>query len=97
MHIWHHARRLSPAHKYGANYGISLSLWDYLFRTAYVPQEGRDIELGFDNIEEFPEDFLSQQAYPFIKKKTKVHDIEPAVSISISAEINNPILDKELN
>ena len=50
------------------NFGISLSIWDYLFKTNYVPSNGRDIELGFEKIEEFPEDFLSQQIEPFKQK-----------------------------
>lgn len=64
MHIWHHARELPAEHPYGMNYGLSLSIWDYLFRTAYVPEDGRDIELGFENEEGFPQDFLGQILYP---------------------------------
>jgi len=41
--------------KYGVNYGISLSLWDYLFGTAHAPSDGRDIEIGFDGEEDFPQ------------------------------------------
>jgi sterol desaturase/sphingolipid hydroxylase (fatty acid hydroxylase superfamily) len=67
MHIWHHAKQLPDAHKKGVNFGISLSLWDYLFGTAYVPKSGKDIELGFTEDETFPEDFIAQQAYPFKK------------------------------
>ncbi|MGV3640874.1 MAG: sterol desaturase family protein [Adhaeribacter sp.] len=71
MHIWHHAKRLPS--RYGVNYGISLSLWDYLFRTAYVPADGRDIELGFEEVEHYPKSFLEQQSYPFAHL---VHDAE---------------------
>ncbi|PVY42234.1 sterol desaturase family protein [Pontibacter virosus] len=63
MHIWHHARHMP--HRYGANYGISLSVWDYLFGTAYMPEDGRDIELGFEEVEAYPKSFLEQQVYPF--------------------------------
>ncbi|SIR02093.1 sterol desaturase family protein [Pontibacter lucknowensis] len=63
MHIWHHAKRMP--HRYGANYGISLSVWDYLFGTAYMPQDGRDIELGFEEVEQYPKSFFEQQVYPF--------------------------------
>lgn len=65
MHIWHHAKEIP--NKYGVNFGISLSIWDYLFKTAYVPKSGRDIKLGFDNLEKFPKTFLSQAVYPFKK------------------------------
>ena len=68
MHIWHHAKELPSSHPKGMNFGISLSIWDYLFRTNYVPSSGRDIDLGFEKIEEFPEDFLSQQIEPFKQK-----------------------------
>ena len=67
MHLYHHAHQL-PEGKYGVNFGISLSLWDYLFRTNYIPHSGRDIELGFEEIEKFPKDFAGQFIYPIGKK-----------------------------
>jgi sterol desaturase/sphingolipid hydroxylase (fatty acid hydroxylase superfamily) len=63
MHIWHHAKHMP--HRYGANYGISLSVWDYVFRTAYMPEDGRDIELGFEEVEYYPKSFMEQQLHPF--------------------------------
>ncbi|MCB0698409.1 MAG: sterol desaturase family protein [Chitinophagales bacterium] len=69
MHIWHHAKHLPKGKRYGVNFGISLSLWDYLFRTAYIPQSGRDIELGFDGDEGYPEDFAHQVVQPFNEKE----------------------------
>lgn len=65
MHLWHHAKAL-PAHKkYGMNYGISLSLWDYIFKTNYIPHDSGDIELGFPNDEKFPKsNFWKQSIYP---------------------------------
>ncbi|MFN2262608.1 MAG: sterol desaturase family protein, partial [Psychroflexus sp.] len=44
MHIWHHSKKLPESHPYGMNFGISLSIWDYIFKTNYIPYEGRDIE-----------------------------------------------------
>jgi len=64
MHIWHHAKELPENHQYGVNFGISLSLWDYLFKTSHLPHDGRDIELGFEGDEEFPKDFIKQTIYP---------------------------------
>ncbi|MFZ6051451.1 sterol desaturase family protein [Halocola ammonii] len=52
MHIWHHAKKMP--NKYGVNFGISLSIWDYLFGTAHIPSDGRDIEIGFEGEEKFP-------------------------------------------
>ena len=60
MHIWHHAYELPSSHSHGANFGISLSIWDYIFRTNYVPHSGRDIKLGFENIENYPKTFFKQ-------------------------------------
>lgn len=62
MHIWHHAKEIP--NKYGVNFGLSLSIWDYLYGTNYVPENGRDIELGFHDEKDFPESFLGQVTYP---------------------------------
>lgn len=67
MHIWHHAKELPDQHPYGMNYGISLSIWDYLFKTNYMPFEGRDIELGFDDDENYAQTFWQQLKAPFKK------------------------------
>lgn len=71
MHIWHHAKNLPENRKYGVNYGISLSLWDYIFGTAYIPYSGKDIELGFEGDKKFPDDFVHQMTYPFHKEENK--------------------------
>lgn len=65
MHIWHHSKEMP--NRYGVNFGISLSLWDYLFKTNYIPTDGRDIELGFEDENQFPGSFLQQELYPFKK------------------------------
>ena len=65
MHIWHHSKEMPR--KYGANFGISLSLWDYLFGSNYIPKDGKDIELGFYDIQNFPKSFINQELYPFKK------------------------------
>lgn len=71
MHIWHHAKELPPDRRYGANFGISLSVWDFLFRTVHWPgrgESGKDIELGFDDVESYPSGFLAQLARPFRRR-----------------------------
>lgn len=70
MHIWHHSKELPTKHPKGMNFGISLSLWDYLFGTAYVPRDGRDIEIGFPDDETYPESFIGQAVDPFKSKKS---------------------------
>lgn len=71
MHIWHHAYDIPREHRYGVNFGISLSVWDYLFGTAYIPYEGRNIRLGFHGVEKFPRKFWTQVTYGFGRKKRK--------------------------
>lgn len=66
MHLWHHAHHL-PKNSSGVNFGLSLSLWDYLFKTAYIPNHNAIEPLGFDGIEEFPKGFIKQEIFP-IKK-----------------------------
>lgn len=68
MHLYHHAYTL-PEGKFGVNFGISLSLWDYLFKTNYIPEDSGTIELGFENDENFPQGFFGQLVYGFTKKK----------------------------
>ncbi|MBK8967783.1 MAG: sterol desaturase family protein [Saprospiraceae bacterium] len=64
MHIWHHAKDL-PEGSYGVNYGLTLSLWDYLFNTAWIPRDGRDIKLGFSDVDNYPHSFFAQIWKPF--------------------------------
>lgn len=67
MHIWHHAYHFPEDRKYGFNFGISLAIWDYLFGTAYIPFDGRDIPLGFPSLDKFPDDFIHQNLHGFFK------------------------------
>ena len=60
MHIWHHAHDLPEDRRTGVNFGLSLAIWDFIFGTAYMPTDGRDIKLGFPGVEEFPESFGKQ-------------------------------------
>lgn len=68
MHLWHHAREI-PAERTGVNYGISLSLWDYLFGTAYIPNQNANEQLGFEDQETFPKTFFQQLIHPWNSKK----------------------------
>ncbi len=67
MHIWHHAYELPEDKPYGVNFGLTLAVWDYLFGTAYIPRDGRDIRLGFPGIEKFPDTFIGQNMHGFKK------------------------------
>lgn len=66
MHLYHHAYDL-PKGTYGVNFGISLSIWDYIFKTNYIPEESGTIELGFEGDESFPKDFIHQNTHGFRK------------------------------
>lgn len=68
MHIWHHAKKLPKERRYGVNFGLSLSIWDYIFGSNYIPSNGRDVELGFEGDETFPQSFITQEIYPLGKK-----------------------------
>ena len=67
MHLWHHVYHLPKGRDHGINFGISLSLWDYIFKTARIPQDDADIKLGFPGVEEFPNTFGEQLVYGFRK------------------------------
>jgi sterol desaturase/sphingolipid hydroxylase (fatty acid hydroxylase superfamily) len=60
MHLYHHMKVLPENKPKGINFGISLSIWDFLFKTSYVPDDNGEIELGFLNEENFPKGFFSQ-------------------------------------
>jgi sterol desaturase/sphingolipid hydroxylase (fatty acid hydroxylase superfamily) len=65
MHIWHHAHDLPEDRHPGVNFGLTLALWDYLWKTDYIPHDGRDIKLGFPGVEQFPQGFVSQNLHGF--------------------------------
>ncbi|WKD86635.1 hypothetical protein KCTC32516_02011 [Polaribacter huanghezhanensis] len=69
MHLYHHVKVLPENKPNGINFGISLSIWDYLFKTNYVPEDSGTIELGFPGDENFPKGFLNQLFYGFKNDK----------------------------
>lgn len=68
MHMWHHAHDLPEDRQKGVNFGLTLSLWDFLFGTAYIPYSGKSIRLGFPGVSHYPKKFLQQVTYGFRKK-----------------------------
>ncbi|MFD2564411.1 sterol desaturase family protein [Aquimarina rubra] len=68
MHLYHHSYVL-PKGSYGVNFGISLSLWDYIFKTNYIPEDSGTIEIGFPGDEKIPKGFFGQLIYGFGKSK----------------------------
>lgn len=63
MHIWHHAFNLPEEKRFGINFGLTLAVWDYLFGTAHIPHNGRDIKIGFPGVDEFPDTFIAQSLH----------------------------------
>lgn len=69
MHIWHHTHPDSgPPDR---NFALTLSLWDWLFRTAYVPPHHDPERLGFTDIESFPKSLWRQLLIPLQRHSRK--------------------------
>ncbi len=69
MHLYHHVKELPAGMSNGINFGISLSLWDYIFKTNYIPEDSGTVEIGFEGDEKFPSNVISQSLYGFTKDK----------------------------
>lgn len=67
MHLWHHAEKLPEGFQYGINFGITLSIWDYIFGSAKIPYQDKNLKLGFPQINSFPKKFWEQIKYPFFR------------------------------
>lgn len=63
IHLWHHAIEIDRKHN--VNYGDALSMWDYLFGTAYLPDDRNELELGFEGVADYPKTFGGQLIAPF--------------------------------
>ena len=68
MHLYHHAYTLPKERRHGVNFGISLSLWDYIFKTNYIPESGGKITLGYSGDSKMPKNFFAQLLYGFKAK-----------------------------
>lgn len=67
MHMWHHDA--SSEGGVAKNYGIVLSVWDYLFRTAYWPRDRAPERIGYRGDEEMPRDLTRQLTFPALKAR----------------------------
>ena len=81
MHIWHHAYNLPEDRQRGINFGLTLAIWDYIFGTAHIPYDGKNIRLGFPGIKRFPTTFFGQITHGFLKKGVN-HENKSAESLS---------------
>lgn len=69
MHVWHHDRDWPVDRRYGVNFAICLSIWDWIFGTAYWPSreaspEQQPRRLGFHGMDRFPRSLLDRILYP---------------------------------
>lgn len=68
MHLHHHSSLSSKKFKYGVNFAISLSIWDYIFKTNYIPHNNGEIELGYEGDNKMSKNFIGQLFYGFKKE-----------------------------
>ena len=76
MHIWHHAHDLPESHPSGANFGIVLSVWDWIFGTVWWPNreeapEQQPPQLGFPGMEEYPRSLVARFLVPLTLRRTR--------------------------
>jgi sterol desaturase/sphingolipid hydroxylase (fatty acid hydroxylase superfamily) len=67
MHLWHHDA--SDEGGVAKNYGIVLSLWDFLFGTVYWPRNRSPERLGYPGDETMPESFVGEIAWPLARRR----------------------------
>ncbi len=67
MHIWHHDAH--PATPAGVNFGITLSVWDWIFKTAYMPKDATPERLGFAADERYPDALWKRLLSPVVDLK----------------------------
>jgi len=69
MHVWHHDRAWPADRRYGVNFAVCLSAWDWIFGTAYWPTREQSPgqqpdRLGFAGDERFPRSLVGRFFYP---------------------------------
>ena len=65
MHLLHHAKHMPANHPNGFNYGITLSVWDYIFRTNYWPKDDAYLPIGLPDQDKLPHNFVGHTVIPF--------------------------------
>ena len=66
MHLWHHDA--SDEGGLAKNFGIVLSLWDFVFGTAYWPRDRSPAALGYPGIEEMPPGLAAELVWPLARR-----------------------------
>ncbi|MEP0847428.1 MAG: sterol desaturase family protein [Phycisphaerae bacterium] len=83
LHWWHHS---VEARGQLSNYGSVLSIWDWLFGTAYWPRGQWPDRIGVEGMDGFPDDYLSQ----LVSVKQSDAEIIAAASASSTATPSSP-------
>ena len=69
LHRWHHSKTMVEANH---NYGQTVSIWDWVFGTRYLPADREPPEdIGILNLEAFPMTWWAQILSPFRWRKIK--------------------------
>jgi sterol desaturase/sphingolipid hydroxylase (fatty acid hydroxylase superfamily) len=76
MHLWHHDA--SAEGGVAKNFGITLSLWDHLFGTAFWPRDRAPAEIGYPQDTEMPADLPRQLVFPLFRRKAPVASPGPS-------------------
>lgn len=75
MHLWHHDA--SDEGGVAKNFGITLSLWDHLFGTAYWPRDRAPELIGYPRDAEMPADLPRQLVFPLFRRDAAVPGPDP--------------------
>ncbi len=66
MHLWHHDQ--STEGGAAKNFGIVLSIWDFIFGTAYWPRQRTPEQLGYTGMEEMPTSLAGEVLWPLTRR-----------------------------
>jgi len=69
MHMWHHDQSTEGGPY--KNFGIVLSLWDWIFGTVFWPRERPPQAIGYAGEEELPRNLLGQFAFPLARRRAE--------------------------
>ncbi|MFG0317354.1 MAG: sterol desaturase family protein [Planctomycetota bacterium JB042] len=67
MHLWHHDA--SDEGGKAKNFGIVLSAWDWIFRTAHWPRDRAPARIGYPGDRDMPRDWLRQELFPLTRRR----------------------------
>jgi sterol desaturase/sphingolipid hydroxylase (fatty acid hydroxylase superfamily) len=73
MHLWHHDA--NPATPAGVNFGVVFSIWDWIFRTAYLPAHPPE-RIGFEGDQKLSKGLFGRFFLPFVDLSTSEKETE---------------------